>query len=103
MKKPPVKSMLPSSRPVLANTGASLNDVLRVMYPQGIPLTAVSESPAQPIELQPPLQISIPEPSPQAKASQSGTFHGNVKPVRRLRLIDESNLDNASVLRKPIE
>ena len=57
------------------------------------PLAPVSEVPAQSIELQPPAQVSIPEPPPSPQASRSDTFNGNGKPVRRLGLIDDSSLD----------
>jgi len=59
--------------------------------PSGAPLAPVKEAPAQPVELQSPPEISIPEPPPPPPASQSDIFNG--KPVRRLGLIDESSLD----------
>jgi len=58
--------------------------------PPDAPLAApVKDFPAPPVELQPPTAASTPPPPP----SQSNTFNGNGKPVRRLGLIDESSLD----------
>jgi len=66
--------------------------------PSGAPLAPVKEAPAQPVELQPPPEISIPEPPPPPPASQSDIFNG--KPVRRLGLIDESSLDISAFKRR---